>query len=129
MTLTATTGSNFIFGQKEAVLLGGSGKISVTSGIDSEVGNQEISLLAEVGEGGPYEGFNNAFIGGENGIHANRNCDGTFESDAKNNNYIKKLCEEKEKQRKNHFRSIERAKHKEKPGDYKSKKPTVAVPY
>ena len=36
----------------------------------------------------PYEGFNNAFIGGENGIHANRNCDGTFESDAKNNNYI-----------------------------------------
>ena len=36
---------------------------------------------------------------------------------------------QKEKQRKNHFRSIERAKHKEKPGDYKSKKPTVAVPY
>lgn len=88
MTLTATDGGNFIYGQKEAVLLGGLGKISVTSGIDSEDGSQEISLLAEVGEDGPYKGFNNALIGGENGIHASANSDGIFEANAKNNNYI-----------------------------------------
>ncbi|WP_040909240.1 beta strand repeat-containing protein, partial [Succinatimonas hippei] len=89
LTLSASNGGNFILGQKEAVLLGCSGKISVTSRVDSEDINQDISLLAEVGEDGPYAGFNNVFVGvEESGIHASEDCDGSFEADAENNNYI-----------------------------------------
>lgn len=82
--VTATVGPNIISGEKEAVLLNGSGSIIVKAQND----NSGISLLTEIGDDDYYNKHTNIFGGGENGIHAAADSDGNFTAIADENNYI-----------------------------------------
>ena len=81
--ISASLGPNIISGDKEAVLLNGSGTITVTA----ENPNPDISLLVEVGEG-DAEDFNNFLTGGSYGVHAGQDSNGIFNAIADNNNYV-----------------------------------------
>lgn len=82
--VTATVGPNIISGEKEAVLLNGSGSIIVKAQND----NSGISLLTEIGDDDYYNKHTNIFGGGEHGIHAEADSDGNFTAIAGENNYI-----------------------------------------
>ena len=82
--VTATVGPNIISGEKEAVLLNGSGSIIVKAQND----NSGISLLTEIVDDDYYNKHTNIFGGGENGIHAAADSDGNFTAIADENNYI-----------------------------------------
>ena len=82
--ISASLGPNIISGNKEAVLINGSGSITVKAHND----NSGISLLTEIGEGDYYNKHTNIFGGGENGIHATANSNGIFTAIADENNYI-----------------------------------------